>query len=40
MVLGRDAFLAAVTGTPESRDAADAVIAARLGSLRVGFAGV
>jgi MFS family permease len=40
MVLGRDAFLAAVTGTPESRDAADAVVAARLGSLRVGFAGV
>jgi MFS family permease len=36
--LDRDEFVAAVTGHPESREAADAVIGARLGSLRVGRA--
>jgi MFS family permease len=36
--LDRDEFVAAVTGHPESRDAADAVIGARLGSLRAGIA--
>jgi predicted MFS family arabinose efflux permease len=35
--LAREAFIAAVTGTPASRAAADSVVAARLGSLRVGF---
>jgi len=32
--LGRDAFVSAVTGHPASLEAADATIAARLGSLR------
>jgi MFS family permease len=36
--LDRDEFVAAVTGHPESREAADAVIGARLGSLRAGIA--
>ena len=36
--LERDEFVAAVTGHPESREAADAVIGARLGSLRAGMA--
>lgn len=36
--LDRDEFVAAVTGHPESREAADAVIGARLGSLRSGMA--
>jgi MFS family permease len=36
--LDRDEFVAAVTGHPESREAADAVIGARLGSLRAGMA--
>ena len=38
--LDRDEFVAAVTGHPESRDAADAVIGARLGSLRTGMASI
>lgn len=38
--LDRDEFVAAVTGHPESREAADAVIGARLGSLRTGMASV
>jgi MFS family permease len=38
--LDRDEFVAAVTGHPESRDAADAVIGARLGSLRAGMASI
>jgi MFS family permease len=38
--LDRDEFVAAVTGHPDSRDAADAVIGARLGSLRTGMASV
>jgi MFS family permease len=38
--LDRDEFVAAVTGHPESRDAADAVIGARLGSLRTGLASI
>jgi MFS family permease len=36
--LERDEFVAAVTGHPASADAADAVIGARLGSLRAGMA--
>jgi MFS family permease len=36
--LDRDEFVAAVTGHPESREAADAVIGARLGQLRPGMA--
>jgi MFS family permease len=36
--LDRDEFVAAVTGHPESREAADAVIGARLGQLRTGMA--
>jgi MFS family permease len=36
--LERDEFVSAVTGHPESREAADAVIGARLGSLRTGMA--
>ena len=35
-VLARDDFIAAVTGHAPSLDAADAVVAARLGSLRPG----
>jgi MFS family permease len=38
--LDRDEFVTAVTGHPESRDAADAVIGARLGSLRTGMASI
>jgi hypothetical protein len=38
--LERDDFIAAVTGHPRSRAEADAVIGARLGSLRVGSASV
>jgi MFS family permease len=38
--LERDEFVAAVTGHPASREAADAVIGARLGSLRTGLASV
>jgi hypothetical protein len=40
LALARDVFLAAVTGTPESRVAADTLVASRLGPLRGGFAGV
>jgi MFS family permease len=36
----RDAFLSAVTGHPESADAAEAVVAARLGTLRPSVASV
>jgi MFS family permease len=36
--LGRDDFLAAVTGHPASAEAADAVVAARLGHVRPGVA--
>jgi MFS family permease len=38
--LDRDEFVASVTGHPESIEAADAVIGARLGSLRTGLASV
>jgi MFS family permease len=38
--LERDEFLSAVTGHPESMDAADAVVAARLAGLRPGVASV
>jgi MFS family permease len=38
LTLDRDEFVAAVTGHPESLEAADAVIGARLGSLRAGRA--
>ena len=38
--LERDEFIATVTGHPQSRAEADAVIGARLGSLRVGSASV
>jgi hypothetical protein len=38
--LERDEFVAAVTGHPASADAADAVIGARLGSLRAGMASI
>jgi predicted MFS family arabinose efflux permease len=38
LTLDRDEFVAAVTGHPESREAADAVIGARLGTLRAGMA--
>jgi MFS family permease len=38
--LDRDEFVTAVTGHPESRDAADAVIGARLGTLRSGMASI
>jgi MFS family permease len=38
LTLDRDEFVGAVTGHPESREAADAVIGARLGSLRAGRA--
>jgi MFS family permease len=38
--LDRDEFLSAVTGHPESMDAADAVVAARLAGLRPGVASV
>jgi MFS family permease len=38
--LDRDEFVAAVTGHPESREAVDAVIGARLGSLRTGMASI
>jgi len=38
--LGRDEFVSAVTGHPASAAAADAVVAARLGSLRPGLASV
>jgi MFS family permease len=38
--LDRDEFVTAVTGHPESREAADAVIGARLGSLRTGMASI
>jgi MFS family permease len=36
--IDRDEFLGAVTGHPESADAADAVVATRLGSIRPGVA--
>jgi hypothetical protein len=38
--LERDEFIASVTGHPQSRAEADAVIGARLGSLRAGAASV
>jgi hypothetical protein len=38
--LDRDEFIASVTGHPQSRAEADAVIGARLGSLRAGAASV
>jgi hypothetical protein len=38
LTLDRDEFVTAVTGHPESLSAADAVIGARLGSLRTGRA--
>jgi MFS family permease len=38
LTLDRDEFVASVTGHPESREAADAVIGARLGTLRAGMA--
>jgi CRP-like cAMP-binding protein len=38
--LGRDEFVAAVTGHPASAEAADAVIAARLGALRPSLASI
>jgi MFS family permease len=38
--LERDEFVAAVTGHPESKEAADAVIGARLGTLRTGMASI
>jgi MFS family permease len=38
LTLDRDEFVAAVTGHPDSREAADAVIGARLGTLRSGMA--
>jgi MFS family permease len=38
--IDRDDFIAAVTGHPESADAADAVVATRLGSMRPGVASV
>ena len=38
--LERDEFVAAVTGHPESKEAADAVIGARLGTLRTGLASI
>jgi MFS family permease len=38
--LDRDEFVAAVTGHAESREAADAVIGARLGTLRTGMASI
>jgi hypothetical protein len=37
LALARDVFITAVTGTPASREAADSVVAARLGSLGWGF---
>jgi MFS family permease len=40
LTLERDEFVAAVTGHAESKEAADAVIGARLGSLRTGMASV
>jgi Cyclic nucleotide-binding domain/Major Facilitator Superfamily len=40
LALERDAFITAVTGTPASRKAAEHVVAARLGSLRLGFGAV
>jgi MFS family permease len=40
LALGRDEFVAAVTGHAESAEAADAVIGARLGGLRAGMASV
>jgi MFS family permease len=40
LVIGREPFLAAVTGHPESAEAAHAVAAARLGSLRPDIASV
>ena len=40
LALGRDDFIAVVTGHPGSAEAADAVIASRLDSLRAGVASV
>jgi MFS family permease len=40
LALERDEFVSAVTGHPASRDAADAVVAARLGRLRPGLASI
>jgi MFS family permease len=40
LVLARDEFVSAVTGHPASREAADAVVAARLGRLRPGLASI
>jgi hypothetical protein len=40
LALERDEFLAAVTGHADSSEAADAVIGARLGSVRAGLASV
>jgi hypothetical protein len=38
LALERDEFIGAVTGHPASAEAADAVIGARLGSVRTGLA--
>jgi MFS family permease len=40
LALERDEFVSAVTGHPASREAADAVVAARLGRLRPGLASI
>jgi MFS family permease len=40
LALERDEFVSAVSGHPVSRDAADAVVAARLGRLRPGLASI
>jgi CRP-like cAMP-binding protein len=40
LALDRDEFVSAVSGHPASREAADAVVAARLGALRPGLASI
>jgi CRP-like cAMP-binding protein len=40
LALERDEFISAVTGHPESEEAAHAVIASRLGSLRRGVVSI
>jgi CRP-like cAMP-binding protein len=40
LALGRDEFVSAVTGHPASLEAADAVVAARLGRFRPGLASI
>jgi len=40
LVLDRDEFISAVSGRPASREAADAVVAARLARLRPGLASI